>query len=56
MPHLAYFCGPPREGRGEVQWVLRSALTALFDNLVGEVEHRRRHSEAERPGGLEIDH
>ena len=35
--------------------MLLSALTALFDNLVGEVEHPRRHGEAERPGGLEID-
>ena len=27
----------------------------LLDDLVGEREHRRRHFEAERPGGLEID-
>ena len=26
-----------------------------FDHLVGEREQRRRHSQAERPGGLEVD-
>src|SRR3954451_4672187 len=29
---------------------------ALFDHLVGAHQHRLRHGEAERRGGLEIDH
>ena len=27
----------------------------LFDHLVGEREQRRRHREAERPGGMVVD-
>ena len=33
-----------------------SKLSALFDHLVGAGEQRRRHFEAERFGGLQIDH
>jgi hypothetical protein len=33
----------------------RSKAGHLFDHLVGSREQRRRHIEAERLGGLEID-
>jgi hypothetical protein len=29
--------------------------TSLFDHLVGECEQRRRHVEAKRPCGIEVD-
>src|SRR5437763_1972977 len=29
---------------------------ASLDHLVGPLQHRLRHRETERPGGLEIDH
>src|SRR6516165_6028667 len=34
---------------------LPKAHASLFDHLVGEREHVRRHGKAERPGSLEID-
>jgi hypothetical protein len=30
--------------------------SSLFDHLVGGGEHRLRHGQAERLGGLEVDH
>ena len=33
----------------------RSKLQSLFDHLVGAAEQRRRHGEAEHPGGLGVD-
>jgi len=30
-------------------------LMSLFDHLIGSCEQRRRHCEAERFGGLEVD-
>jgi hypothetical protein len=35
---------------------LSGSRVPLFDNLVGDGEQRRRHVEAERLGGLEVDH
>ena len=35
---------------------LNLPLSVLFDHLVGASEKRVRNLEAERPGGLEIDH
>ena len=34
----------------------RGAESGLFDHLVGAREHRCRHVEAERFGGLHVDH
>jgi hypothetical protein len=35
-------------------WVWRRAR-ASFDHFVGARQQRRRHGDAERPGGLEVD-
>ena len=36
--------------------ICSAAKEVLFDHLVGECEQRRRHLEAKRPCGLEVDH
>jgi hypothetical protein len=38
------------------QIALQQTAVCLLNHLVGEGEHRRGDFEAERPGGLEIDH
>jgi hypothetical protein len=43
--------GQAKRGREQLQQTAR-----LFDDLVGADEQRRRHVEAERLGGLQVDH
>ena len=40
----------------DVRFVPIADMAASFDHLVGAGEYRRRHDEAERLRGLEIDH
>jgi hypothetical protein len=56
--------GPKADKRG-CGWNVRSVPIAidapqqaapLFDHLVGAGKQRRRHGEAKRLGGLEVDH
>ena len=50
----------PKSGHGservDVRFVPIADITPLFNHLVGTGEQRRRHGEAERLGGPEVDH
>src|SRR5215207_2225520 len=45
----------PYLGRTSTGWIAPVRLAHSFDDLVGEVHQRRRHVEAERLRGFEID-
>ena len=48
--------GTTSEGLAHVRFVPIADIAALFDHLVGAGEQRWRNGEAERLGGLEVDH
>src|SRR5215469_2989958 len=48
--------GPGTPSSSSTSPTERLAATRLFDDLIGAGEDRGRHSEAERLGGIEIDH
>jgi hypothetical protein len=59
------FCATPKSGhpayitacpKGANNGLMRRRPASLFDHLVGAREKRRRHVEADRLGGLYIDH
>src|SRR5258707_9884239 len=45
----------PYLDRSSTGWIAPACLAHSFDHLVGPHQQRRRHVEAERLGGLEVD-
>ena len=52
LPPKADICSATRD----VRFVPKADIGSLFDHLVGALLEMQRHVEAERLGGLEVDH